>query len=631
MSTEQEKQPPRATAYDHILLSLNRTDVDPKDEQFPIRTIRLTQDNPKLSVGRSSKTVSKGLFSAADNGLFDSLVVSRNHAEIDADLDEGVLRITDQGSFHGTFVNDKSLPKGEASVLKSGDTVRFGVHISRGLEVFSPATVEVDAVPHVAACIVEQARSYRAPESVDDFSDGGSECDCNSVQNHSNTESSDGGRVDNDSMSSAQSFALKSPVSLPADDTRSLGPEGSDDVYGEDESEQEGDDAVYESPDDEDMDPSQPYPLEEDDDVKIGGEARPVPENDGAESENRDLDGNPEIVEDEDDGGDFLHAELDRYQKLPGDPQVSSSIQERNATTSATSILSIHELCSPSSALAEDVSGAASLSQEYGYVNETFADDVVARDIPTPAHTGPAAAAESVTFTSQTAVQAPVAVMTTEPAVTEKASTNNVEPTVPLAPVSHAAAPVPSPLIEKVESFLAAASQPPSHDGNDDGNNGRDALRAMTSNAAKKSLPNRKRKADMITPDNDDAPVPKVASDAGPGVGPNIGGDVVSAATPSVVPFKAFNKAMADRNTTATQFAPDATAAERRAAPVDVAAKTASPAMRAPAVKRQATEEAVEADKKSKGTAWAVAEKVGIAALGGAVVLGSLIYTAPTF
>lgn len=48
-----------------------------------------------------------------------------------------------------------------------------------------------------------------------------------------------------------------------------------------------------------------------------------------------------------------------------------------------------------------------------------------------------------------------------------------------------------------------------------------------------------------------------------------------------------------------------------------------------PPAKRQAT---IAAKKSSeKGTAWALAEKVGFAALGGVMVLGSLIYTAPSF
>lgn len=47
------------------------------------------------------------------------------------------------------------------------------------------------------------------------------------------------------------------------------------------------------------------------------------------------------------------------------------------------------------------------------------------------------------------------------------------------------------------------------------------------------------------------------------------------------------------------------------------------------ASKRQATAAAMRSNRRLKGTMWAVAEKIGIAALGGVVVLGSLIYTAP--
>lgn len=161
----------RPEAPKPITLTLVDTTIDSKSD-IPSRSFELTSDT-KVVIGRSSKTVSKGLIPAATNGYFDSPVVSREHAVITADTKEGVVRLTDIKSLHGTSVNGTRLEAGVPFILSTGDKLRFGAHVARALDIFHPTECEVEIV-HVqpAAPVFERARSYCAPESVDGTSDG---------------------------------------------------------------------------------------------------------------------------------------------------------------------------------------------------------------------------------------------------------------------------------------------------------------------------------------------------------------------------------------------------------------------------------------------------------------------------
>ncbi len=53
---------------------------------FPTREILLTRDNTAVLIGRSSKVASKGFISSKETAWFDNQVMSRNHAEITANL-----------------------------------------------------------------------------------------------------------------------------------------------------------------------------------------------------------------------------------------------------------------------------------------------------------------------------------------------------------------------------------------------------------------------------------------------------------------------------------------------------------------------------------------------------------------
>jgi len=71
--------------------------------------------------------------------------------------------------------------------------------------------------------------------------------------------------------------------------------------------------------------------------------------------------------------------------------------------------------------------------------------------------------------------------------------------------------------------------------------------------------------------------------------------------------------------------------AERGIAPEPTEATKAADVVEGPPAKRQATGASRAEASKAKAWTQALAEKVGFAALGGAMVLGSLIYTAPSF
>ncbi|CAK7275326.1 hypothetical protein SEPCBS119000_006636 [Sporothrix epigloea] len=167
-----------ATGYESIVVGLIPISL-PTSHDSLVRRIRLTSNRPKVNVGRASKTVSKGLLPAAENAYFDSPVVSRVHAEIAANFKNGIVSITDTGSLHGTSVNDRSLQKGVATPLKEDDTVSFGIHVSRGLDVFGPMACKV-AFSRTSARPAEKARSYCAPDPESGISDT-SDSDCSSM------------------------------------------------------------------------------------------------------------------------------------------------------------------------------------------------------------------------------------------------------------------------------------------------------------------------------------------------------------------------------------------------------------------------------------------------------------------
>lgn len=122
-------------------------------DTLPFRTLTLVEDGDCISVGRASKSESKQLIPAHNNAWFDSRVMSRNHADICASFEEKVLLlsvlhvclgrtmlantslqrvlVSDNGSMHGTFINDEQIPLDEEIEIKSGDVLTFGNEVTR--------------------------------------------------------------------------------------------------------------------------------------------------------------------------------------------------------------------------------------------------------------------------------------------------------------------------------------------------------------------------------------------------------------------------------------------------------------------------------------------------------------------
>ncbi|KAF3931996.1 hypothetical protein ABW20_dc0103001 [Dactylellina cionopaga] len=107
-----------------------------------IRTIAITPKQPLITVGRSSRNKTKNLLPDSDNAYFDSPVMSREHAWIKHD-DEGKIVISDAGSMHGTFLNDKILEPKKFVPLETGAAVRFGNSVTRGSDTFPPKSFSV--------------------------------------------------------------------------------------------------------------------------------------------------------------------------------------------------------------------------------------------------------------------------------------------------------------------------------------------------------------------------------------------------------------------------------------------------------------------------------------------------------
>jgi pSer/pThr/pTyr-binding forkhead associated (FHA) protein len=104
-------------------------------------------------IGRASKSITKGLFSAVDNAWFDSPVMSRDHAQFTLKVEDKVrfpgifcgldhtnayqtISIEDIGSMHGTYLNGVELARHVPSILNNGDFVVFGAEVRRGPETF---------------------------------------------------------------------------------------------------------------------------------------------------------------------------------------------------------------------------------------------------------------------------------------------------------------------------------------------------------------------------------------------------------------------------------------------------------------------------------------------------------------
>ncbi|KAE8354809.1 hypothetical protein BDV28DRAFT_130180 [Aspergillus coremiiformis] len=111
---------------------------------LPCRSLTFTSDSDNVEIGRASKREKKNLIPTDHNGLFDSRVMSRNHARLHVCLDEKIVYLSDGNSMHGTWVNGERIPVGKDITIRNGDIVVFGAEVIRGHETFPPLSVRCE-------------------------------------------------------------------------------------------------------------------------------------------------------------------------------------------------------------------------------------------------------------------------------------------------------------------------------------------------------------------------------------------------------------------------------------------------------------------------------------------------------
>ncbi|KAK3685868.1 hypothetical protein B0T22DRAFT_232993 [Podospora appendiculata] len=180
------------SAHDEVYVRLSVDDSEADDILFPERFITLDHKNKSIAIGRASKVQSKGFVEAVGNAWFPSPVMSRQHAEIIADMEEKSVQVRDLGSLHGTYINNESnrLERDELRGLKDGDKLRFGVGIWRGSDSFAPTTVKVGiAYNHRDYYSKDDhaTTTFQVPDGSEDGSDmeGYSSDDSHSVKENS--------------------------------------------------------------------------------------------------------------------------------------------------------------------------------------------------------------------------------------------------------------------------------------------------------------------------------------------------------------------------------------------------------------------------------------------------------------
>ncbi|KAF1917712.1 hypothetical protein BDU57DRAFT_537351 [Ampelomyces quisqualis] len=114
--------------------------IDSREFELPLGS--------NFPIGRASRnTTKKALMPAANNAFIDSPVISREHAILTVNADNGALHvcISDQGSMHGTMVNGERLAPRTPKQLASGDNLQFGIDINRNEEFFVARKYQFEA------------------------------------------------------------------------------------------------------------------------------------------------------------------------------------------------------------------------------------------------------------------------------------------------------------------------------------------------------------------------------------------------------------------------------------------------------------------------------------------------------
>ncbi|CAK7208851.1 hypothetical protein SBRCBS47491_000243 [Sporothrix bragantina] len=617
-----------ANGYETITVSLTPTGPNTTDGKL-VRRITLTSSNPKINVGRASKTVSKGLIPEADNAFFESPVVSRVHAEIAANFEDGTVSVTDLGSLHGTSINDSIIEKNVATPLEEDDKVSFGIHVSRGLDVFHPTACKV-ALSRTIARPAERARSYCAPDSEDSLSDG-SDCDCSSVhEDDINCNADPTASIAQNIDNAANAFIAEAPelgdttMGREADSSSDSSESESD--FGEVESIEEtemhlafdSNTGYLESSED-----SSDY--EEDDDI-------PEDEDEGDEEEDEEEE-DEEEVEDGDAEGDFLERELKNYDAR----SVSLPPFQNPDIPSGGESLPVNGLWTPPSVSADDLAtGAASMKDENveaasgdftclgdSLIDPTPRTTTVKCDISSILNPSPPSSSPPKHVTANDgSLPEPVVCLDTQEVLDATASWGVLgipallsDPSVDDEPRMTSAlansqegifvSPTVADIASRMGSFEERAESAIQHS----------KASFMAQESPSPGLDEAAREDTLLDALLDDVLLDKVEKPA----------------STRATMFSKLNMVKSNRKRKVEEMTVGTEVTPLSNEEINGFMASALFPPEEPAAKRQATPAAVAATRKTKGRMWAAAEKIGIAALGGAVVLGSLIYTAPSF
>ncbi|KAK6355778.1 hypothetical protein TWF718_000160 [Orbilia javanica] len=129
------------------------------------RSIPITRKEPLITVGRSSRNKSKNLQPNHDNAYFDSPVMSRLHSWIKCD-EGGKVLISDAGSMHGTYLDDKLLEPKLFVPLETGSQVRFGNSVTRGPDVYPPKAFDVKVVQNSRMAEIQHGYGITSDELI---------------------------------------------------------------------------------------------------------------------------------------------------------------------------------------------------------------------------------------------------------------------------------------------------------------------------------------------------------------------------------------------------------------------------------------------------------------------------------
>ncbi|RVD83784.1 uncharacterized protein DFL_005561 [Arthrobotrys flagrans] len=129
------------------------------------RSIPITRKEPLITVGRSSRNKTKNLQPSHNNAYFDSPVMSRLHSWIKCD-EAGKVLISDAGSMHGTYLDDKLLEPKLFVPLETGSQVRFGSSVTRGPDVFPPKAFDVKVVQNSRMAEIQHGYGITSDELI---------------------------------------------------------------------------------------------------------------------------------------------------------------------------------------------------------------------------------------------------------------------------------------------------------------------------------------------------------------------------------------------------------------------------------------------------------------------------------